>query len=147
VAAVNFPRPGVTRPLHLPLGGGSINGWVVAALIVFGAGALLPVLQNSTATTRGFDVQRLEDQQARLKSDIRLTESEIAGLTSLSRIEIRAREIGLEPPLSPPIYISIGEPGPSPARIPSEYLARPASGQVEPQPWWRSLLGWLALGN
>jgi hypothetical protein len=147
VAAVNFPRPGAGRPLHLPVGGGSVSPWVVAALLVFGAGALLPVLQNSTATTRGFDVQRLEDQQARLKSDIRLTESEIAGLTSLSRIETRARDIGLEPPLIPPIYLSIDEPGPSPARIPSEYLARPVSGQVKPEPWWRSLLGWVALGK
>ena len=143
MAAMNRPLPrGVPAPFRL----GSLNGWVIAALAVFGIGAALPVLQNSTATTRGFDVQRLQADENRITSDIRLTESEVAGLASLARIETRARDIGLGPG-DVPYFITTTEPGPSPAKIPSEYLPGPAPKGAVPEPWWRSLLSWVSLGK
>ena len=140
---MNRPLP---RGLPAPLRLGSVNGWVVAALAVFGIGAALPVLQNSTATTRGFDVQRLQADENRLASDIRLTESEVAALASLDRIETRAREIGLAPG-DVPYFINSTEPGPAPAKIPSEYLPGPTPKGVVPEAWWRSLLSWVSLGK
>jgi hypothetical protein len=143
MATMNRPLP---RGLPFPARFGSINGWVIAAFVVVGVGAVLPVLQNSTATTRGFDVQRLQAEENRLTSDIRLTESEVAGLASLDRIQTRARAIGLGPG-DVAYFINTSEPGPSPAKIPSEYLPGTAPKGAEPAPWWRSLLSWVSLGK
>ncbi|MEO6099704.1 MAG: hypothetical protein ABIQ34_05245 [Tepidiformaceae bacterium] len=107
-------------------------------------GAMLPVIQNSTATSRGFDIQRGAARQAKLNGEISLVESDVARLTSLTRIERRAKEIGLGP-TDNPIYISIDEAGPAPAKIPSEYLL-PVSAKAEPPvSWWRSLVSLLSL--
>lgn len=143
MAAMNRPLP---RGIPVPFKVGSVNGWVIAALVVFGAGAALPVLQNSTATTRGFNVQRLQAEEIRLTSDIRLTESEVASLASLDRIQKRAAEIGLGPG-DLPYYITTTEPGPAPAKVPSQYLPGTAPKGVAPDSWWRSLLSWVSLGK
>ncbi|MCC7364884.1 MAG: hypothetical protein IT303_10985 [Dehalococcoidia bacterium] len=145
MAAINHPLPHHRR-LPIPVRPGAINWWVIGAIAVFGVGAALPVIQNSTATSRGFDVQRLEAQQVQLNGDIRQIESEVAALTSLQRIERRAGDIGLVPG-SNPIYIEVSEPGPAPAKIPAEYLPGPVRAADEPEPWWRSLLSWVSLGN
>jgi len=146
VAAINRPLPGVQRGIPVPFGFGPINWWIVGALGVFAVGALLPVLQNSGATSRGFDVQRLQGDETRLNSDIRVVESEVASLTSLNRITQRAAEIGLGPAIAP-YYVTVDEPGPSPAKVPSEYLPGPAPKGGQPDPWWRSLLSWVPLGK
>ena len=129
-----------------PFRGAQVNWWVLAAIAVFGVGAILPVLQNSSATTRGFDVQHLQAEQARLNGDIRLLESDVAELTSLSRIESRSTELGLWPGIDP-IFVKVDEPGPAPAKIPAEYLPGPVRPTDEPDPWWRSLFSWVSLGN
>ncbi len=144
MAAINLPQP--RRGVPVPLVSGQVNLWVLAALAVVGIAALLPVLQNSTATTRGFDVQRLTAEGVQLRSDISFTESEVASLTSMARIKQRAAEIGLVPG-DTPYYISVTEPGPAPAKIPSEYLPGPVPSKDRPAPWWRSLFSWVALGN
>jgi hypothetical protein len=146
MAAINHPFPQARRGAPLPFGAGRINWWVLGAFAVFGVGALLPVLQNSTATTRGFDVQRLEAQQALVAAEIRALEADVAALQSLSRIEQRARELGLVPGTDP-VYITVDVPGPAPARIPSEYLPRPTASGDGPAPWWQSLIGRLLPGN
>jgi len=145
MAAINHPLGG-SRRLPTPFAGAQINWWVMAAIAVFGIGAILPVLQNSSATTRGFDVQRLDADQAKLNGDIRLLESDVAELTSLTRIQSRAAELGLWPGIDP-IFIRVDEPGPAPAKIPAEYLPGPVRSADEPDPWWRSLFSWVSLGN
>lgn len=144
MAAINRPLPQARR-LPLP-GAGAINWWVLGAFLVFGIGAMLPVLQNSTATSRGFEVQQLEAQQAQLNGEIRQLEAEVAGLTSLERIQRRAQDIGLAPGVDP-IYITVSEPGPAPAKLPAEYLPEPARTPGEPESWWRSILGSVLPGN
>lgn len=145
MAAINFPAPGARR-IPLPFSAPRVNWWIFGAIAVLGGGAILPVLQNSTATTRGFEVQDLEAQQAHIQGDMRVLESDVASLTSLSRIESRARELGLTPGVNP-IYITVDEPGPAPAKIPAEYLPGPVRISGEPEPWWRSLFSWVSLGN
>ncbi|MCC6383254.1 MAG: hypothetical protein IT304_12165 [Dehalococcoidia bacterium] len=145
MAAINHPL-GHARRVPLPGRPAQVNWWVLAAVFVLGLGAMLPVLQNSTATSRGFDAQRLQLDQARVNGEIRELESEVASLTSLDRIQHRAEEIGLGPG-DPPVFVNVGEPGPAPAKIPSEYLPGPVPTTEEPDPWWRSLLSWVSLGN
>jgi len=145
MAAINHPY-GQRRSLPVPVRLPGINGWVLAAIVVAGLAAMLPVLQNSTATSRGFQVQRLDAEQTRINGELRLLEADVAQLTSLPRIQRRAAEIGLGPGETP-IYVTITEPGPAPAKIPSEYLPGPAPKTDEPESWWQSLLKWVHLGQ
>ncbi|MBI2766022.1 MAG: hypothetical protein HYX53_08950 [Chloroflexi bacterium] len=144
MATINRPF-GVRRPIpapHVRLPG--INGWVLAGIVVVGIGAMLPVLQNSLATSQGFDVQRMQAEQARLNGDIQLMEADVARLSSLDRIQRRAVQIGLIPG-DDPIFVQVSEPGPAPAKIPSEYLPGPVPNPDSPDSWWRSLLRWVSL--
>lgn len=145
MAAINHPFP-QSRRLPVPVRPGAINWWVLGAILVFGIGATLPVLQNSTATSRGFEVQALQARENQLNGDIKQTEAEVAQLTSLQRIQRRAEALGLGPGVDP-IYIEVNEAGPAPAKIPSEYLPEPVRQADEPDSWWKSLFGWLSLGN
>lgn len=104
-----------------------------------GFSAMLPVLQSSWTTTRGFETQDLEARQASLNGDIRQLESEVANLTSLNRIERRANAIGLFDG-GTPLYVEVGEAGPAPAKIPSEYLPELNRESEKPDSWLRSLI-------
>jgi hypothetical protein len=142
MAAINHPLGGARRGIPMP--GPRINGWIVGAVVAVGIGATLPVLQNSMATSRGFDNQALEAQRVELQSEIRQLEAEVAQFDSIDRIERRARTIGLVP-ASDAIYVTVSEPGPAPARIPSEFLPRVEPERDSPDSWWRSLVRWLPL--
>jgi hypothetical protein len=143
MAAIEYPRP---RTLRVS-GGNWLNPWVVGGLLLLGGAATLPVLQNSTTTTRGFDTERIEAQQTELRNQINLLEADVARLSSLDRISDRARQIGLTTPDEDPIYVTIDVPGPEPARIPSQYETQPAVTPTAPDSWWKSLLSWLPLGG
>jgi hypothetical protein len=130
-------RPAPERlPLRRP------NGWLLAAAAVAATGALLPVLQNSLATSRGFDIQSADSRRVVLEGEISLMEADVARLASLNRIQRRALELGLGP-ASDPIFVTVAEPGPAPAKVPAEFLPRPERDLAEPEPWWRSLVSWL----
>ena len=143
MVAIHHPL-GHARRLPLPSPVGKPNWWVLSAAAIAGMSAMLPVLQNSSATSRGFDIQDSQATQARLNGEISLLESDVARLTSLSRIDRRAKEIGLGP-ADHPIYITIDEAGPQPAKIPSEYLPPATPKREAPDSWWRSLIDWLSL--
>ena len=136
-------QPDSRRRRHLPLIGG-INWWVIGAVAMVGLSAMLPVFQHSAATSEGFDVQRTAAKKAELNGEIRTLQQDVAQLSSLSRIERRAAEIGLGPGPKP-IYISVDQAGPAPAKIPAEYLPVPVPHTDGPEPWWRSLLRGLRL--
>jgi hypothetical protein len=144
MAAIDRPLPQQRRGAPLPFGFGPINWWAVAAVAVLGIGAMLPVLQRSSATTRGFDVQRIQAEQAQVSGDIRQLESEVASLTSLNRIEGRATELGLVPGTDP-LFVNVGVPGPAPAKVPSTYLPGPTPATEQPESWYRSLFRWAAI--
>lgn len=142
MAAINHPLGHPRRGLPLPIPGGRPNLWLVFAIFIAGVSALLPVLQNSLATSRGFDIQASERQEAQLIGEISLLEGEVASLTSITRIDRRAQEIGLRP-VPDPIYVTVNEPGPAPAKLPSEYLPKSGAKPVPSSPWWKPLVGWL----
>ena len=158
MATLRFPPRPQTRPQgrpdshpqadprsrrRLPLVG-RINWWVIGAVAMVGLSAMLPVLQHSTATSEGFNVQKTEAQKAALNGEIRTIQQDVAQLTSLSRIERRASEIGLGPGPKP-IFITVDQAGPAPAKIPAQYLPVPVPHTDGPEPWWRSLLHGLRL--
>lgn len=143
MAAINHPL-GHARRLPIPVSFARPNWWVLSAIAIAGMGAMLPVIQNSTATSRGFDIQRDTAKQTKLNGEISLVESDVARLTSLNRIERRAREIGLGPTENP-IYITIDEAGPAPAKVPSEYLPPLVLQPSPPDSWLRSLISLLSL--
>ncbi len=145
MAAINHPLGGQRR---IPVAGGlgNVNWWLIGALIVAAAAAMLPVIQNSSATSEGFNLQAYQRQEASLRSDISLLEADVARLTSLKRIERRAREIGLVD-ATDPIFVHVNEPGPAPAKLPAEYLPRLEPPRGEPASWWKPLVNWLPFGG
>ena len=144
MAAINHPLGRARRGLPIPAAVGALNWWVLGAVLMVGMSAMLPVLQNSTATSRGFNMQHFQADETKLKGEISLVEANVAVLTSLSRIERRATEMGLGP-TDNPIYVRVDIAGPAPAKIPSEYLPTHAPTRDEPEPWWRSLFNSLSL--
>jgi len=143
MAAINHPL-GTPRRIPLGIPGGRINWLLVTAVVIVGLSAMLPVIQNSSATSAGFALQDLQARKARIEGDIRVLESDVARLTSLPRIERRATDIGLSPGSSP-YFVTVSEPGPAPAKLPAEYLPGPNREGDGPESWWRSLLRWLPL--
>ncbi|HXU23083.1 MAG TPA: hypothetical protein VN697_03525 [Tepidiformaceae bacterium] len=142
MAAINHPLGGARRGLPIPSPFGGINWWIVGAIIIVAVSAMLPVLQNSTATSEGFNAQRSRADEAQLQGQVSVLEADVAQLTSLSRIERRAQEIGLHP-TSNPIYVHVDVAGPEPAKIPSSYLPPVVAKPLPPAPWWRSIVDWL----
>lgn len=142
MAAINHPLGHPRRGIPIPVASGRLNVWLALAMGVAALSAVLPVVQNSLATSRGFDLQASQRQEVQLNGEIGVIESEVASLTSHTRIERRAREIGLAP-ITDAIYVSVSEPGPAPAKLPSEYLPRVEPRKPGPSRWWKSLVGWL----
>lgn len=145
MAAINHPYGGARRSLPRRLAPAfpripAPNWWAVGAVTVLCLGAVLPVVQNSTATTRGFEIQALQVERSNLSGSIRALESQVATYTSLDRVQRRALEMGLHPPAEPPIWVEVGEAGPAPAKIPADLLPAPVSQPGGSESWWRSLL-------
>jgi len=143
MAAINHPLGHARRGIPIPAsGGGRVGFGLAGALILAALGALAPVLSNSFATSQGFDLQASQRQEAQLNGEIGVLESDVASLTSLQRIERRASEIGLAP-IDDPIFVTVTEPGPAPAKLPSEYLPRAEATQPKPAPFWKQFVNWL----
>jgi hypothetical protein len=144
MATIQRPLPGVGARLPLPRVQLGLN-WPLMLAVAFAAlSAMLPVLQNSTTTSRGFELQEIQARQATLEGEVSILESDIARLTSLTRIQRRAVEIGLAP-AQDPIFVSVAEPGPEPAKIPAEYLPPLKQELPATESRLQSLLQWLPL--
>ncbi len=114
----------------LPLPKLGVSGWVVAGALIVSASAMAPVVQNSLMTTQGRNLEVLEGEQTTLRVEMRQMEAEIARLISVERVARRASEMGLVPGTNA-IFVTIGEAGPEPPKIPAEHLpeaSEPGSG-------------------
>ena len=139
MAAIPHPFRGSSTPVAAPFRGAHwiVGGAIVAATLA----AMLPVLQNLTTTSRGYEVQEVQARRATLEGQIGIVESDVARLTSLQRIEKRSSELGLFP-ASSPLYVTVDEAGPAPAKIPAEFLPPPERTVPAPESRWGSLWRW-----
>ena len=113
-------------------------GAVIAVVCV------LQLMQTSRATTASFNIQQLEQQKLELQTSVSELEVDVAGLSSLSRVQQEAKRLGLGPPAAREV-VEVGVPGPSgdSAQVPARFLpkAETASKAGErPSSWWRDLL-------
>lgn len=131
-----LPLPSIPQP----------NWWIVGAAVIAVIGAMLPVFQNSATTSTGFELQSLQAEQGRLQGEIGLLERDVARLSSLTRIQRRAEELGLVLAYDP-VYVRVEEAGPEPAKIPAELLPPSPARAVGGSSWWRPIVKWLPLSQ
>ena len=117
---------------------------LLAAGIAIVAVGLLQVVQTSRATTASFAIQRLEQEKLELETTVRQLEADVAGLSSLTRIEQEAKRLGLGPPqASESVSVNVPWPRADLDRLPTRFLpaegAQPGVGERD-EPWWRDLL-------
>jgi cell division protein FtsL len=103
---------------------------VVAAAVV-GIAAFIPLIQDSGATTKGYELRDLERERNEWRARVHDLESEVAALGSTERVRREATErLGMAPPAKT-IYLGVGVPAPPLGRVPSRYLSEGAVGQDE----------------
>ena len=133
---------GKAQPTTATLRAGPIL--LIAAVIIVIIG-LLQIIQTSQATTRTFEIQKLEQQKLELGAEVRDLEAQVAGLSSLPRIQAESQRLGLVRPQSvEAVEVNVLAPDESVDRLPSRFAP---AGQPQPQeakndaPWWRDLIG------
>ena len=122
---------------------GDLRSVLLLAFAVLAVLGLLQVSQVGDATSTGYDIRRLERERQDWDAQVRQLEAEVAGLTSLDRIEREARNrLGLVP-TKKRIYLDVPVAPPEQQLVPPRYLSAeqadfPAEGSGGS--WWRSLL-------
>ena len=91
---------------------------------------MLQLVQTSRATTASFKIQKLEQQKLELETSVNQLQVDVAGLSSLSRVQQEAKRLGLGPPASREV-VEVSVPGPAgdSTQIPARFLPK-----VEPKP-------------
>lgn len=118
---------------------------IVAALTLVVAIALFQVVQSSSFTHTGQNMQRLETQRSDLTAQIHQVEAEIAALSSLDRTERAARErLGMVPARRIE-HVSVGVEAPSGPLLPRPLTNRSPAQEPKSEPWWQSLIKALPL--
>jgi hypothetical protein len=93
---------------------------------------LLPVMQSSDEAAQGYRIRALEQQKADLQAQIYLTQSQIAQLGALSRIDSESRSrLGMVP-VTRELSISVSVPAPDVRPLPNGYLP-PAQASAAPE--------------
>ncbi len=130
-------RPKPWQAASLPLA-------LTIAAVGVGLAALLALIQSSDATTTSGRVERLKERLADWEARTQELQMEVATRGGLERIEREARErLGMVP-AQETIYVTVDEPGPEPAKLPSRFLppSRPRR-PLESDSLWEKLFGWL----
>jgi cell division protein FtsL len=101
---------------------------------------LLQLMQTSRATTASFKIEQLEQQKLELETSVSQLEVDVAGLSSLSRVQQEAQRLGLRPPAAREV-VEVSVPGPTgdSTQIPARFLPKdepkPAAGEQKSSPW------------
>ena len=106
--------------------------------------AVLQVMQTSRATTASFKIEQLQQQKLELETSVSQLQVQVAGLSSLARIQQEAKRLGLGPPASREV-VGVSVPGPSgdSAQIPARLLqteATDAKAGEQKSSWWDDML-------
>ncbi len=103
---------------------------VIAAAIA-GIAALIPLVQDSGATTKGYELRDLEQQRNEWRARVHSMESEVATLGSIERVRREATErLGMALPAKT-IFLEVGVVAPPLGRVPSRYLSQGVADEGE----------------
>ncbi len=130
---------GLLRPETLPV-------VLIAAAMVVGIAALLPLVQSSASTSTAGTILQLEEAKAGWQTQLQELELDVAGMGSLDTIEREARRRFKMIPPEEVVYILVDSPPPEARRIPSRYLPQDPSVETDvTSSIWEDLIGWLPL--
>ena len=137
------------RPV--PMAADSSSGSIWKALVLtftlalVAIAILLPVMQSSDETAQGYRIRALEQQQVDLEAKIYSTQSDIAQLGSLARIDDEARNrLGMVP-ADRTTGVDVSVPAPAARTVPSRYLPASSTPAAKPMPLRQKLLHLLPL--
>jgi cell division protein FtsL len=116
---------------------------LLAAAMLVGLAALLPLVQTSGATTTAGHIRQLEQERADWQAQLREQELRVAQLGSLARIEKEARERLKMVPPTDIRYIRVDAPAPAPHRLPSRFWTEEEESSTAGSSLWQDLAGWL----
>ena len=117
------------------------------ALALVALAILLPVMQSSDETSQGYRIRGLEQQQVDLEAKIYSSQSDIAQLGSLTRIDSEARNrLGMVP-ADRTLALSVSVPVPVTHPLPNSYLQpSTAATAAAPESFWQKLRRILPFG-
>jgi hypothetical protein len=108
------------------------QGWLalIAAAALISAIGALQVNQLSTATVTSYEINELNRERAAKQAANHELEAEVAGLSSLARVDIEARlRLGLQP-AARKLYIDVNQPLPADQSLPTRYMPRDETDPV-----------------
>jgi cell division protein FtsL len=134
----------IQRPaLPIPMVRGPFRSrWVLAlAIAAVVGGALLQVNQFSAVTGTGYDIEELKREKAAKQAQNHELEAEVAGLSSLARVEIEARtRLQMDKPKAVR-HMQVNEAVPDHQTLPTRFLPQfPVQPSEADPPFWRRLL-------
>jgi hypothetical protein len=102
------------------------------------------VNQLSSATVTSYEINALNRERAAKQAANHELEAEVAGLSSLARVDIEARlRLGLQP-AARKLYIDVNQPLPSEQSLPTRYMPLERTTPVPSQPTiWDTMGGLL----
>ncbi len=119
----------------------SLPVMLTIAAMVIGLAALLPLVQNSGATTTAGKITQLEQQQTAEQAKLRELELNVATLGSLDRIEHEAKtRLQMETPKQVR-YLAVDTPPPEQRKLPSRFLPEAHKPAQAGSSFWKSLFG------
>jgi cell division protein FtsL len=104
---------------------------VAVALIV--AATLLPVMQDSDATTTGYTIRNHQQELADLNAQTYNIQAQIAQLGSMERIRLQAAQVGMVPAPRQTESVLINAAAPAGTLLPRRYLPQPPAVARAPQ--------------
>ena len=114
----------------------------VVALVIVALAALIPLMQDSSATARGYGLRDLERTRDEWRARNDALEQEVAELGSIERVRREATErLGMVAP-GQTIYIKTDVSGPSAGEVPERYLPGQPEGPDHERsaPLWERFL-------
>jgi hypothetical protein len=114
---------------------------LAAAALISAVGAL-QVNQLSNATIASYEINELNRERAAKQATNHELEAQVAGLSSLARVDIEARlRLGLQP-ASRKLYISVNQPLPTEQTLPTRYIPQEGAEQLPDRAGlWETLSG------
>jgi hypothetical protein len=114
---------------------------LTATIVLVVLAILLPVVQSSDEAAQGYRIRALQKQKADLQAQIYMTQSQIAQLGALSRVDSEARSRLAMAPVTREVSLSVAIPAPDVRPLPNNYVPQvQASATAEHDSFWQRLL-------